>query len=464
MSFMINPYWFSAVTPSTGFGFKYGYQFDGVDEYINFGNNLNLESSDSFSFSFWINPSKVSDGVLLSNIDVSLSFRGYEIRLTSGKVRFILINTLSTVLDVRTVDSINLYDWVNISICYNGDSSANNVDIYIDGVLKSKTITKDTLSGTIVNNEDFCIGIRPQPASAYFGRIDDVQIFDYKLTSTNASDIYNSGYVTAPTASPIHHWKLGEEDTFSTNWTVNDSIGSLGGISVNMEETDRKLGVGYSMAFDGVDEEISFPNHDISGAFSVSAWFKLSDTGNNVIISDWGSGTKSWMLTLASGEIQFFTSDDGTSEDFLATTLTYNDNSWHNVLVTFGSTGGTRIYLDGSLVNSASTYYVVYNSSNNLLIGNYAFSGNNFNGNLMEISIFDSELSASDATLLYNTTGTLNGVPIDPRNVGLSPTFYVPLVGPNDSFSTNWTITDEINGNNGTSVNMEEADKTSETP
>jgi hypothetical protein len=39
------------------------------------------------------------------------------------------------------------------------------------------------------------------------------------------------------------------------------------------------------------------------------------------------------------------------------------------------------------------------------------------------------------------------------------------MVGPNDSHDgTNWTITDEIGGNNGTSVNMEEADKTSDTP
>lgn len=77
----------------------------------------------------------------------------------------------------------------------------------------------------------------------------------------------------------------------------------------------------------------------------------------------------------------------------------------------------------------------------------------------MYVSIFDSELSASDVTSLYNS-----GVPVDPRDVGLSPSFFTPLGGPNDSFSTNWTIVDEINGNNGTSVNMEEADKTSETP
>jgi len=83
----------------------------------------------------------------------------------------------------------------------------------------------------------------------------------------------------------------------------------------------------------------------------------------------------------------------------------------------------------------------------------------------MEFAKFDTILSASDVSLLFNETGTGNGVPIDPRNVGLSPTFYCPMVGPNDTYDgTNWTITDEIAGNNGTSVNMEEADKTSETP
>ena len=83
----------------------------------------------------------------------------------------------------------------------------------------------------------------------------------------------------------------------------------------------------------------------------------------------------------------------------------------------------------------------------------------------MEVSQYTSELSASDVALLYNTTGTNNGVPIDPRDVGLSPSFYTPLVGENDSFNgTDWTVVDEINGNNGTSINMEEADKTSDTP
>jgi hypothetical protein len=445
---------------ATGLGYRYGYQSDGVDEGLNFGNVLPLDYDSTFSLSFWIKTTDTTKGILGKFNGTT----GYYLYLTSaGKLSVRLYNGTLTRIDVDSTNIINDGEWKHCVCTYDGSTNASGVKIYIDAVLESNVVNDDTLGNdTLLNASD----LEFASVSSYLnGRLDDVQYYDFVLNATQVSDIYNSGYVTAPTASPIYHWKLGEEDTFSTNWTVKDSVGSLDGTSVNMEEVDRKLGVAYSLDFDGVDEEISFPNYDISGPFSVSVWFKLIDSGNNVMIGDWGSGTRSWLLRTSSGNIDFFTSQDGSAIDLTSTALTYNDNSWHNVLVTFGSTGGKRIYLDGSLVASVSTYYVVYNSSNNLLIGDNAFSGQNFDGNMMEVSIYDTELSASDVALLFNETGTGNGVPIDPRNVGLSPTFYCPMVGPNDSHDgTNWTITDEIGGNNGTSVNMEEADKTSDTP
>ena len=454
---------FSGGVGPSGLGYRYGYQFDGVDESVSITGSLNLNSSDAFSFSFWFRL-PVTGNVTEEIINYpGVSNAGIVIRLLSGQLNMIVTGADNTRADAKTNLYYNQDEWYHVVWTKNTGQDWTDLTCYVDGVSVATSLQfQNTLSSNtaIGNNELFIGGV----TSMFDGRVDDVQFYDFELNATQVSDIYNSGYVTAPTAAPIHHWKLGEEDTFSTNWTVKDSVGSLDGTSVNMEEVDRKLGVAYSLDFDGVDEEISFPNYDISGPFSVSVWFKLIDSGNNVIIGDWGSGTRSWFLRTSSGKVQFFTSQDGIANDLLQTSLTYNDNNWHNVLVTFGSTGGKIIYLDGSLVASVSTYYVVYNSSNNLLIGDYAFGGNNFDGNMMEVSIYDTELSASDVALLFNETGTGNGVPIDPRNVGLSPTFYCPMVGPNDSFSTNWTITDEIAGNNGTSVNMELADKTSQTP
>jgi len=476
MSFMINPYWFSAVTPSSGLGFRYGYEFDGVDEGVDFsGVNLGLTPLTPFSVSLWV---KTLSGLVGAEqiICQGGNNRGIAISEEIGVVVQLRSPTFVRILKVKTINSLDLYKWVNIVITYDGLNQSNSFSIYFDSVNQSYNVLNNSLLDTDdTNNDTMHFGYFP-PSSYYsYKRMDDVQFFDYELTSTNVSDVYNNGYVKAPSLSPVHHWKLGEEDTFSTNWTVKDSVGSLDGTSVNMEEEDRKLGVAYSMDFDGVDEKINFGNildFATNEAYSISFWFKTS-TSIQYMFANYSRITPKtgYSVLTISSQVRFSLSNNG-SGIYVGATNSYNFSQWNHILVTYDgseSRFGVEMYLNGvkeTLVNFGNATVNPYTSTgNDLVLG--ANSANNvfiYNGNLMEASVFDSELSAADAALLYNTTGTNNGVPIDPRDVGLSPTFYAPLVGPNDSFSTNWTITDEINGNNGTSVNMEEADKTSDTP
>ena len=461
----------------TGFGFRYGYQFDGVDESINFGNVLDLDGSSAFSFSFWIKRDITTAEAFISK--TTGSFDGFMIYSNGGGglnsfLFYIGVNSSNTIQVQTTFPEIPDNKWMHCVVTYDGSKNASGVNVYINNSLRTLTVLRDTFTGSSSVSSDFIFG---RFSSIYFyeGRLDDVQFYDLELNSTQVSDIYNSGYVTAPTASPTHHWKLGEEDTFSTNWTVKDSIGSLDGTSVNMEEEDRKLGVAYSMDFDGVDEKINFGNildFATNEAYSISFWFKTS-TSLQYMFGNYSSiAPKSgYSFFTISSKVRFFINNNG-SGIYVGTTNGYNSAEWNHILVTYDGSeneSGVEMYLNGvkeTLTTHGTTTVNPYTSTgNDLVLG--ANSANNtfiYNGNLMEVSVFDSELSAADAALLYNTTGTNNGVPIDPRDVGLSPTFFAPLVGPNDSFSTNWTITDEINGNNGTSVNMEEADKTSDTP
>ena len=50
------------LTNGVGFGSGNGghWEFDGVDDYVNIGNGVSFEYTDSFSFSTWINPSAKS--------------------------------------------------------------------------------------------------------------------------------------------------------------------------------------------------------------------------------------------------------------------------------------------------------------------------------------------------------------------------------------------------------------------
>jgi hypothetical protein len=74
-------------------------------------------------------------------------------------------------------------------------------------------------------------------SNTYDGLIDEVSYYDNDQTA-NVSSIYNSGVPTTITGA-VAHWKMGEEATFSTNWTVPDQVGSNDGISANMTIEDR---------------------------------------------------------------------------------------------------------------------------------------------------------------------------------------------------------------------------------
>jgi hypothetical protein len=425
----------------------------------------------NFSVSIWFKSTDSGNESIIS--DWGSGTRAFQMRLSSSKIQvFTSENGITSSHFITSPLSYNTGDWYNAVFTW---GPTGNGILYVNGV----NVVSSAYSYYQIyqSSNNLMIGNNQFGGQNFDGRLDDIQVYDFELNATQVSDIYNSGYVTAPTASPIHHWKLGEEDTFSTNWTVKDSIGSLDGTSVNMEEVDRKMGVAYSMEFDGVDEYIDFGNIlDLNGLnpFTISLWGKFS--ASDTILKKEDGSNVGYRLTIDGNSKINFSIGDGSSNririrqsvgggwttEISHLTLTYDGS---------GLASGFTLYKNSVSESFSTLLDSLSNSSNagDFYLGNSSafagLEGSNFlDGNLMYISVFDSELSASDVALLYNTTGTNNGVPIDPRDVGLNPTFFAPLGGQNDTFSTDWTITDEISGNNGTSVNMEEADKTSETP
>lgn len=449
-----------------GFGINYGYDFDGVDEYINLGSNtLGIDRDTTFSFSCRVRFSTTSSG------DETLLGRygggtGYFIYKQGSNIAFRMQQSSSSnAFWVKTTSSVNNNEWYTITVTYDGSQDINGLKIYFNGVSQSLTYhVANTLSNSIITADNDTLGA----ASTLFfldGRMDDVQFFNFVLNQTQVDDIHNNGYVTAPTASPIYHWKMGESDTWDgSNWVVVDEQGSLNGTSVNMEETDRKLGVAYSMTFDGVDEEIVFPTNvgDLpSGSpWSISLWIK--NVTATIIGKYDGTGYSLYVggsiiyLRIAAGGVRQVYSDFSNFNSWVHVTITYNGlglNDTNNYKFYRNSLSSTVQAGGGGTTTDPTNSDNFRVSSSNGYIG---IGG----GDKMYISFYDTELSQSEVTDLYNS-----GIPIDPRDVSLSPTFFAPLGGPNDTWDgSNWTVVDEINGNNGTSVNMEEVDKTSETP
>lgn len=209
----------------------------------------------------------------------------------------------------------------------------------------------------------------------------------------------------------------------------------------------------YSVDFDGTDDYVEVGN--VSGltatTFSISAWFYL--TVNPIQEGILGTGTSGtdriWLQVWDSDTIRF--GSKGDVNDFDLSSGTFSLNTWYHVVgVIDGSS--KEVFIDGSSLGTISISSITSGTNgNNLRIGGLpsqtsAFGGlNPYQGILDEVAVFNTALSSSDVTAIYNS-----GVPNDISS--LSPEGWWRM-GDNDS-GTGTTITDQgSGGNDGTLTN-----------
>lgn len=234
----------------------------------------------------------------------------------------------------------------------------------------------------------------------------------------------------------------------------------------------------YSMKFDGVDDKIELDTQSlgITGAISVSAWVKIPTTntgggGTNIqqiVCEDRAGGTgRNWLLYWRGGSQNVFAcaifDSLGTSTGASSTAVVPNDNQWHHVMFTYSgdtTTNGLKLFVDGILRSQATSTNGGLRSSPTVkpTIGGLSNVITwMFEGNIDEVSIFNTDQSANVSTI-YNSR--------IPNNLtDLSPLHWYRM-GEDASFNgTNWTLVDQgSGGNNATSANMDLIDRVEDTP
>jgi len=169
----------------------------------------------------------------------------------------------------------------------------------------------------------------------------------------------------------------------------------------------------YSLDFDGTNDYVDcgVNTHSIA-TFSLSLWFSCSnatDTTNNALITFGDSNTAHFTLSVYNQEI--YTTYENGSGDVRTTTdnldLFENDEWYH--LVCSNSSGTLTWYVNGSAVTVATSQTLTAQSCGDLFeIGRNDNKSANFNGNIDEVAIWNTALSAGSVSNIYN-----NGVPTD---------------------------------------------------
>ena len=354
------------------------------------GHSISLNAN--FSVSFWINISSYANTYYQNTTGDIIGFGGDNangIWISSYGGKFSLLRgSTSGGQAISTNTNVPVNTWAHVVVSYsNGNTTSFYVNGSAAGTFNHTTTTTSTGTGifSYIGDSDY-----PTKSikSSFTGKIDQIRIFDKAISSSEVTTLYGETSASA---------------TKSTTDIFDDGSGvALYELEGNANDTGKgAIDEGQSAVFDGSSSSINTPPSMPTGSAqrSVSAWVKTTVSNANMTILMYGSGANNnfFIFRILNGQLglAFYAND----HDFTATGLT--DGNWHHVVGTYDGSLA-KLYLDGNLIGTGSAGAVSTNASN-VGIGAY----NNgidalFNGSIDQVRMYNTALSASDVTNLYN--------------------------------------------------------------
>jgi hypothetical protein len=409
------------------FNFGDGY----YDSLVNFGTTTaNFDKTDPYTFSIWIKASSnaVNQYVISKQIP---NYLGYMLLLDSTmKIGAVLSHNSNARIYFVSNSAIPSNEWVHLVWTYNGNGLASGMSVYVNGAPFAITTVDDNLTSSPTNSGQLNISGRNGSFHREVnGELSNFSIFDTELSSTQITTLYNNG---APgdisSLSPTHWYKLDASAVYnstSTEWSVdNNAYPSVYKSSLNFNGSSNYIDCGNITALNS------------QNAFSTSSWFKCTTplSSSPVILNGGSSGTNLFYIQIVNSTSIRYNSA-GTNKDTTVSNIA--DGSWHHLATVHDGTL-LHIYLDGVKQNSYTITAPTSEIGNNFIIGRYTLSSLSFfNGELSNISVFNTALSTPNIETLYN-----NGTP--EASISHSPVSWWKL----DNTTTG--IQDSAGSNNGT--------------
>lgn len=444
---------------------EYSMSFDGVDEYFTGASTFSeLNGLKSFSISLWYkNPDNTRLASLFSigRDTTSSNFQSFLGCDNVGRLRYFAESSARYTSSNAGVITNNTWHHILLAVDLSQSTSAQRARIFVDGVDQTSGTTNQTDTAFFNSTTPIYIG---EDVNSFWnptlGNIDEFAMWVGTDQRANVSDIYNGGVpfdLSTLATAPDHWWRMGDNDTWSgSQWTLTDNIGSYDLTSANMEEADRlpispNSYTQNSFSFDGVDEYVAISansNLQISDTFTISHWIKFTSTSQMYVTNF----ANKYGTFVQNGYAYLVFRNLSNTQIGLQSTSTINDGNWHNIIV-IKTTSTMTIYIDGVLNANNSNGATGITSTSSNAIGALFTGAIPFQGTIDEVAIWNNDQSANISTIFNN------GVPQDISS--LSPLSHWRM-GENATWNGSiWTLTDQgSGGNNATSVNMEEADKT----
>lgn len=245
----------------------------------------------------------------------------------------------------------------------------------------------------------------------------------------NIKSIFLSGilavqlFLTAQVqAALIGQWNF-EEGSGAT--AIDSSGNGLNGAISNATYVTGRDG-GYALDFNGSNSFVEVADNSLLDSSEVAISFWFNSRSNQVAHADFldkghGSGTNPYHAGFAvqyNSNATDFSAFYGNGSYFegAGSSQGYLDQEWHHVVANLGGPQ-IELYIDGVLENTVAANGSILANGANLYFGRHKALGRYYNGLLDDIQIYDSALSQSEVSQIYNGTAVSN--PTTPLLLGL---------------------------------------------
>ena len=428
--------------------------FDGSNDYAQLSDTHQSTFRSSFSIGMWV---RLSDGDAVYNRLITnfppgdTSSPDYlELYTQAGLLKAGYRANELTLSPAQTTGALGDGDsgWFHVVLVGTRTSSTEHgLKIYKNGsnvanqqVSGSSTI--DFSAFTISENLAIARAAGSSGVTSYTDvKIDDVSIWSKALSSTEVSNLYNSGSGTDLTGSSDLEgwWKMGDSNNvdISHSGTATASVAITASASgsaytvhsgtascqVNLSASASGTATSpwtdsYSIDLDGTNDYVAVSGFDANaligtGDMTAAFWVKYDTAGgsnqNTFYIGKIGA-SEDYILVRQNGSTSkmelYCRNNTGTTGDAVITaSSTVSVDTWYHVVFTrTGTTGALYINAtsEGSLTDSDFGTDLA-SSGSGLRLGSFQTGTGTVNGHLNDVAIWDEVLTSSEITAIYNS-------------------------------------------------------------
>ena len=385
------------------------YEGFGLGKYLSFDGSTNYASipytitDNSFTVSLWyyskvFSSNSLSDAII-SNYQVSIA--GFDLRLDTPTTLQLDIRVGSSYPNL-SFGTIANNTWYHLSFNYDGAT----VKAFVNGNL----VSSSNAVGTRTNGSQICIGTSfvDTGRKATCG-IPQVMIYNRALSDSEILQNYNATKKRyLPEENIVRDGLVFHVDASKSNSyagvgnTIYDISGSGKIGTLTNGPTFSGLN-GGSIAFDGSNDYILFPNSDVMGSvYTQNIWFKK----NSSSVSDLADAQYSGALVYSGSIVFYYTNVPPYT---LTAYYSFTIGVWYCLSLVRGSST-KEIYLNGNILASTGSTDMYDAPGTNFVIGSNGGNSEFLNGNIAQVQIYNRALSSTEILQNYNALKTRYGL------------------------------------------------------